>query len=62
MNGTEFIAIVDLFTYCLNQMFAVMQGVEIVSTSPPLTVYGFVVFVMFAVLTSDFVANLRSGN
>jgi len=62
MNGSDFVLVVDLAVSAMQQMFAMMDSVNIVGTSPRLSVYGLAVFSVFAVMTADFIAALRSGN
>jgi flagellar biosynthesis protein FliP len=62
MNGPDFLLIIDLFVSLLNTVFDIMRSVVIVSTSPPLTLYGLAVFIVFYCLVADFVSSIRSGN
>lgn len=61
MTGLEFVSIVQLLVSIMNQMFTMMDTVNIVSTSPRLSVYGLVVFLTFFYMTADFISEIRSA-
>jgi hypothetical protein len=61
MTGDEFVLIITLLVSIMNQVFALMNTIVIVDTSPQLTLYGLTIFVVFAVMTADFIKEIRSA-
>ena len=61
MNGPDFILIVQLTVSILQHLFAMMDAITIIDAAPRLSVYGLAIFSAFAVMTADFINEIRSS-
>ena len=60
ITGDQFLSVVNLLCSIWTGFFNMTKGMVIVSTSPALTLYGLIVFVIFMALTADFIRQMRS--